>query len=333
MSSVKEVGEVILYSPTKLDADIFPFSPVWDRGSVTMPSTLAVRNARIVGIRSPYVPLRYRYAMSAAYQAARVARRYGPGAIRAARAIQQAYRKRKRRPDRFRRQNIGEKPGSTSTKKYCPLDTDPAPNDTRTLYSTNITTLPRDNAAAGFAPAENISLRQRDIVNLRGWKINMEWVCNKSQTAFCCHVAVIAPKSGANSFSTDDFFRHDGDQRGIAFDRSVTNSLMFSSLMINPDKFTILKHKKFFLAEKGPAPNSSVVPTHQTNTRNSYYYVKMWVPLRRQLRFKDATENTPIDGNVFLVYWFDSPGITRGSPAVPSINISQRITTYFREPR
>lgn len=284
-----------------------------------MPSALVKRSRSVgIGLRRAYIPARYRYAWQAGRTAYYLGSRYGPGAVRAGKKIYRWYKKK----SRFSRRRIGEPVGSSNCKRACPMNTNPTAINTRNLYSSNLTAIPRNSTAI-----DGINTRQRDVINVRGFKIRMEVAsATNGVRGWCFHWAVISPKDKQN-LDTDDFFRNDGDNRAVTFSTALS-SLEMNTLHINTDRYTILKHRKFYLA-----PASSVSTTAQANTVNSWHYVNHWIPLKRQLRF-DRESSTPESGSVYLVYWYDGANSLKGSNEIPGqVTVAVNNVVYFRETR
>lgn len=286
--------------------------------SVKMPSALVKRSRGFIGVRRTYIPLRYRYAYQAGRTAYYLGSKYGPGAVRAGRKIYRWYKKKKR----FSRKYIGENPGTSNSKRHCPWNTGPTSVSTRKLYQAELTVVPRNSSAI-----DGINTRQRDVINVRGFKVRMEiMAATGGVRAWCFHWAVIAPKDGQD-LNTDGFFRNDGDNRAVEFSTQLS-SLEMNTLHINSDKYTILKHRKFYLAQATTTTNVS-----NSNTVNSWHYVNAWIPLARQLRF-NRESSTPVSGSVYLVYWFDGANSAKGSNEIPGqVLVSTNTVCYFRETR
>jgi len=171
-----------------------------------------------------------------------------------------------------------------------------------------------------------ISLRQRDIINVRGFKICME-VTNKGAVPLYFNVAVIAPKDGAAGVNTVDFFRSSATERARDFSTDLT-SLEYHCLPINTDRYTVLKHKRYRLLS-GPTGSDYIA-----NSGKNYMNLDWYIPLKRQVRFNNGDGGSPESGKVYFVYWGSgfgqNGGVIQGNA---DMEITERIVTYFREPR
>lgn len=200
--------------------------------------------------------------------------------------------------------------------------------DSRTLYSRDLTAIPKteDNAING---------RQRDIINVRGFKIDMNFRGALAQDQpNILHFAIIAPLATLANDSTPvgsedvvpdtNFFRGNSENRAIDFGTGLS-SMQLHSLNINSDNYVVLKRWKKIVGE---ADNDN--PKGPGQYKRSHTYVK----LNRQVRYDTAnyTENAT-QGRVFLVWWFDTwVGTSDGAPPIQNeLLMDQHIVTYFRE--
>lgn len=190
---------------------------------------------------------------------------------------------------------------------------------TRTLYQINLTNITKsiDN---------NISERQRDIVNLRGFRLCFDFA---NISAFPVHVnwVVVYDKRDSDGLQTidlEDFFRGNGDQRALDWDNTLT-SQQFTRSGLNADRFVVLRRKRFLLNADGDATG-----IYSNPSRTNFRTMKVWVPLKRQLRYEDDVCQTPIK----VMYWFDQWQSGSGTTPVAGVMRTMSMcTTYFREPR
>lgn len=235
-------------------------------------------------------------------------------------------RKRKSYVSSSKRRKIGNRIGTSSCKKNSSWAANPA-IPVYQLEAAEISDLTKGTSIA------DTNMRWRQIANVRGWKINMELENVLSNGTIYVNVAVIALKDGAGSFSggtnVPDFFR------GLITERSVNfNSLSLGqdhyTRSINSDKFIVLKRHKFLLAPNTGPPTVSV---SQNPNLSSYKNLNFYVPLKRQLRYKDSTGSTA-ESRVFCVWWCADYANLVTTPTVnPALRVTRRITTYFREPK
>lgn len=239
-----------------------------------------------------------------------------------ARAKAQAARYRKR--GQFSATNIGERVGTGNCKRFTSTDLDVATKATRTLYTENILAVARNNTSA----ADDIDQRERDVINVRGVRIHFE-IANQTDAPLYFHVALLHRKDGEIAPNGTDFFRGSGSTRGLGFNSNL-NSLDFHTRGINTDKYVVLKHMKMHLIN--PAAVDAGTGSWPGLSGRSYKSYKVWLPLRRQVRFQDASAQTPLSGNVYLVYWadgFQTPTTTQ--PIPDSFSFSLRSVVYYRE--
>jgi len=185
---------------------------------------------------------------------------------------------------------------------------------TRIINNMALTLCPR-----GLGLAE----RRNDIINCRGFTLKgLLRSTTSSPELLTCNIALVAQKdpSVAGTATVDEFFRNlgTGVTRGTDFDVALS-SIEFHMLPLNTDKFTILKHQRFVLAP----PSSGVAPYNKE--------IDWWVPLDRQLTYRDAT-STSCNDQLLVLFWFDSYGALGGSASLANKCFVQMVaTTFFRE--
>ena len=222
------------------------------------------------------------------------------------------------------RWDIGEKLGSNNCKVHEVYQTTGTNEtiDTKTLFQREVSVIPHGG---------NRNQRQSNIVNVRGFRtelvlkndlteplhVNMAWVHPKTDGAL-----------SSGSIDTTDFFRSYDGNRGEAFDATKTG-LDFTTLKINTDLFTVLKHKRFCFA--GSAENSTA---WESGVLNSFRRYKFYVPLKRQLRFENTSATMPVEGNVFFVMWCSKMFDTSAQGATTdAITYQERQLCWFKEPK
>ena len=220
----------------------------------------------------------------------------------------------KRRKHHFDPENIGS-PQGEPVKHHRVEDTSGVFKSTRTLYSTDLTAIPKNTTS------NDINKRERQVVFVKGFKVCLE-IHNIGSTAMYFNCAVIAPKCATSNSLSVDFFRGSGNERSVDFSTSLT-SLDFHCRPINSDRFTILKHKKLLLAKFGNTTNDG-------GTRTAYTVIDMWVPLNRQIRYEDNT-TTASCNPVWLVYWMDKFATPGGSAASSGqVTLGEQSTALFK---
>lgn len=265
-----------------------------------------------------------------------LASRYGPLAIRAGKAFARNYSKRyakrggkgylrgtknsmiktKAKYQKFSRSRVGEPIGTSESKSVTTHNIALEPRNTRTLYSLHLTPITK---------GDDRNQRERNIINVGGFKISFA-VRNDRAIPGHFHIAVLSPK-GRNNIVIDDFFRSPSDSRAVDFSTAL-DDLSMDNLGINSDQYQILKHKKYLLE---PSANSG---NWQSNNGRNYKTLRWYVKLRRQLRYESNTDDTPLTGAVYLVWWISHMGEASGTVAnIDGYDIGYRTEMYFREPR
>lgn len=213
---------------------------------------------------------------------------------------------------------LGERLGTGTAKRYTGSDTTAVAKNTRTLYATNLSVVARNTTANA------IDSRNRDVINLRGFKVNLE-IKNNGTEPLYFHYAILWNKTAdIGTPDTLGFFRGSGNKRAIDFSTSL-DALDFHTRGINQDKYLVWKHKKFIL-------NGSGAATAISQSGKNYKQLNMYIPIKRQLRFATDLDSTPISGNVFFVYWADvfmAPVNTVA--ATNAYSVSMRNVMYFKE--
>lgn len=249
-----------------------------------------------------------------------MASRYGPTAYRAARKIGRAWKRSRRRGARRKRnmnlgaRRVGEKPGTSSSKKNVQTDS-LSTYSTRSLFQEHIT-----NTQFGGSAAR----RQRGIINCRGFRICMI-VRNDTEVPLNLNVAIITNKSEVDTVETQDFFRGTAGSRGQEFDNILT-SLDFKCGNINTDKHLIIKHQRYEIK-----PNTETGPYLMRNGQN-WKTIDWYVKVKRQLRYQDEAATKPENGACYLVWWADQAFTGSGAASVANAYaVQQRHIMYFRE--
>lgn len=281
-----------------------------------MTRALVVRQGSRAIVRAASYHPAFRYA-----RYANTARRYGPTAFKygtkIARFMYNRYKSRKAKKARFSKQHIGHRVGSARTKTRVELNNDFTGLGSRTLRIRGLTFIPK---------GQLINERERNVVNVRGFKICLA-VRNMIAQPVYFNAAVVSVRNDT-VVTTSNFFRAQGAERGQNFENSLTG-LQMHCLNLNTDKFNILKHRRYRLA---PDVNDS--SNYQDNKGNSYMNIDWYIKLKRQLRFDDDDQNTPIDSPIYLVYWCDAWTAAAGStPIGNAVNVQDRHICYFKEPK
>lgn len=222
---------------------------------------------------------------------------------------------------RRKRMKIGDRVGKATAKRNETINENTIAWDDNTLY-------PYDILQLGRTSTNEINQRQRDVSNVRGFKLCME-VRNNGTSPLYWNVAVCAvnERGGHNAaYHEDDFFRSYGNERAVAFGDANLGTLDRHCRPINSDKFTILMHKRFKL---GP-----VSPIAYSDDKKSYMNFMRYVPLKRQIRWSDgSTDSIPENANLYLYHWFGQWNKATNVVSTGAATGSLRSVIYFREPK
>ena len=222
---------------------------------------------------------------------------------------------------------IGRPVGYGTAKRSLTLNEDGLLVDTRTLYS-------RDITAIGATTQNNINLRQREMINLVGFKLNLyaRNLAVLSTDVLNFHYAFIHDKGRSQALLQDidpvledDFFRGNGSARAIDFSTTL-NGIELNCLNINNDLYTVLKRGTCSLTP---------VQTGSGIRKEGFCHREVWLPINRQIRY-DAGENAdiPTDGRIFFVWWVDRHvgQAAGGLPTANAMQLDLHCVTHWREP-
>lgn len=209
---------------------------------------------------------------------------------------------------------------STSKRREVANDNVPLLVATRTLFTTDLGSIPH-------TATNDVSARQRNLLNMRGTKICME-MANQTNDALYVNVAVVVPLR-ATSVTNTDFFRSSvGNTRSTDFNATALTGLEFHCLPINSDKHRVLWHKRFRLT---PRDTTGGLTDHQGR---SYMTIEKYIKYKRQLRFANNTDAIPEGASPFLIYWCSGFGTSLAAGSTASaLQVTRRFVTYFREPK
>lgn len=181
-------------------------------------------------------------------------------------------------------------------------------------------------ALDAISKGTGLNQRERDICNLRGIKI-FGHIRNVETTPLTVHMAILYPKFDTTPLSVDfnvDFFRDLGPVRGINFD--TANNYIVQNRPINPDRFVILKHRRFNLIS-----DTQATPQINEQSGKNYRNFKFYIKVRKQLRFR-ASENNPTNGRLFFAVWATPMGWD-GGKGTPDPSKPQAAQIMFEHSR
>lgn len=269
--------------------------------------------AGALGLRSPYIGMAPGMYGRIAGTAARVAwnnrrfigrsiRRFGP----ARRVKKVAARKR-----------VGEPLSSSSTKQVLTVNTGVNPWSARQLYSQAMCEVPKGTQE---------QRRFTDVIKVSGFRITYE-VANAMAQPMYFHIAVVSPKVKSDDPGVDtvDFFRAtDGNQRGLDFDGDDQEALIMHYRGINNDKYNILMHKRYLM---GPSFGDGDT-NWKEGSNKSYKTGKLYLKLKRQIRFENGLCQTPIE----LVIWACPLLCTHDRGVIEdAFNAAFQVQAFFKE--
>lgn len=224
--------------------------------------------------------------------------------------------------------------GTGLTKRTLVTNTVGKSLSTRTLYADDLTWITH-------AEADNkINHRQREIINCRGFKLNLKVKALNGpgtvDNAVMFHWAVIMPRftsidsaAGAaksDMVSTSDFFRGNGENRNINFQKSL-GSNEFNSLGINTDIYTVLRRG---VKRLNPYPAAFGAEG------GCFGEITDFIPFNRQVRYDKDPLLGPVAtvGRTILVYWCEyfSGIAVDTNPIAAAALLDQHCVTYWKEP-
>lgn len=224
--------------------------------------------------------------------------------------------KKKKNYKKKTRQMIGEQPGS-STCKVREVQKVDFLYDGRTLNSLDILSIPHTTG-----DGDNRNERQRQVANVRGWKICAS-IDNQRTNPLYFNIAVVVTKNG--TFGTNDFFRGRDDERSMNFSTGLTSN-EFHCLPINTDKYHVLMHRRILL-------NGSSAVSNVNYSGSSYAIVDKWVTLGRQIRYETIDTATTANEDARLVFWADDFGASATTAIqTDAFKMQASICCYFRDP-
>nr|AYM54667.1 capsid-like protein [Ecklonia radiata-associated virus 2] len=198
-----------------------------------------------------------------------------------------------------------------------------------------------------FTAANAPDSRQRNIINIRGFKIQVMFQ-NTQRPAFYLNWAVIHPKLSIDntSVSTQDFFRTYNANRAVDLitdNTGVVNNIAqdvptHGMSSINTDKWVVLKHKRTLLAGAINNPDDNALTFTATNCqipKGNRVVIDKYIKMGRQFRFPNDDSTFPEGGNTIFCYWLTNLnnylGSQNTSADVSVVRTTGRIITYFRE--
>lgn len=210
-----------------------------------------------------------------------------------------------------------------NAKVAAPNTVVPILGSTNSLYSYSMSTLDKTST-------NNISGRQRDVVNIKGVKFVFNLHNLSQDTALQINYAVIIPKNNRvltnGSTSVGDFFRNEysTSERSTDFNTSVIGRDKHT-LPINADEFYVLTHKKYTV---NPERLGAGDPSFSWNKPN-YLMDEMYIPINKQVRYNDL-DNEPERGRIYFVMWTSGFQLD-GTAVADQFKFELRTNVFFTE--
>jgi len=196
--------------------------------------------------------------------------------------------------------------------------------DTRTQTVDIVTAIARKTTG------NEINLRERDMINLRGFSIRIG-VKNRTQNALMTVRMALVYDKNKTSWTATDFFRSYGDSRTLDFDGSLAGGIDPCQLMVNPinrDKYEVLWERKVTL---GPI-NDVAGGTNYSRTLDNTMNLNTYVPVNRQLRYTGPLSSDCAD-NLFLVVWSDYPNGVATDPISNAFTYQRFVVAHWSDPK
>lgn len=198
------------------------------------------------------------------------------------------------------------------------FDSGASKND-NTFYNEIITNIGRTTTG-------EINLRNRDVINLRGFHICME-IKNNLETPLYFNICLVNLRKQEGAFQ-DDFFRSTSNERAVDFSNVNLNTLDRWCRPINVDKYNVLWRKRILL---GPIRDTAA--GYSDAKSKSWMTLRKYIKINRQIRYDDgAADSTTDNCELRLIYWYGVFGSTNVVTTAVATQ-STRVLVYFREPK
>lgn len=214
------------------------------------------------------------------------------------------------------KRRVGETPGTDMCRATTQIQESSAPKDTRTVYDLDITNI---------SPGSAIDNRDRGLINLRGWKMRVNWV-NISDDELVLNYAIISPKT-ANAVSSAGFLRTYNQSRDADIN-TILPGIVMAYNPISTDKWNVILHRRHWLL-----PGASGGDVNSQRGSN-YFFLNKYISLKRQVRFNDDTTDNAESGRCFFIWWTTDVGAaTLEAPKTNKVILSSDIVTFWKNPK
>jgi len=175
----------------------------------------------------------------------------------------------------------------------------------------------------------NIGKRNRDIINVKGVKIMMQYH-NLLAKPLLLRFAIVSRKDANSDPVPEAFFRGHGSTRYADFGLGLS-SLDFYGRVINSDVYTVHLEWKDKIDHNPAAVGGSF---YQPTNKGNYSITEKYIAVNRQFVYKNQSDVTPENGNLYLVIWADEAAAQTNSAKIAgAFNFGTRTVVYYSEPR
>lgn len=189
--------------------------------------------------------------------------------------------------------------------------------------------------------SEENNNRQRNSINVRGFKLGLECLNQRNQQLYF-NYAIVGFKIDVTSGTFDTGpGTNSGDvnqeiqqwftsERGVGINRSLgatLTGLETHVLPINQNRFKVLTHKRFIIqSQQGDNELTQGIYAPNTLIHNR------WIPFNREITYTGTGPDTAND-KIFLVTWCGKFNEGPGLADTQACQYRRRVVTYFREPK
>jgi len=226
------------------------------------------------------------------------------------------------------KRTIGLSKIALNTKRREILNTEPTALGDLTWRAIDLCKIPL-SAGTGIEPNDH---RNRRVVHISGFS-HLHYIRNNAAEPVTVFMAWISPKQYTPGITDTDLQHEWYKQHGLPQDETKdwTSADYYSQSYwpINSEKYTVIMRKYVHL---GPVEGANSDRTVTQKASNKM--LKIWVPLKRKFAYEmgvlnqDRAEQAP----VFWVMWAVRMNQVRnGNPIPATINMTDRIVTYFHD--
>lgn len=255
---------------------------------------------------------------------------------------------------------IGKPRGYSNNKEGLCLFMDQTVKKTRNLYIHELTKLTKETMTDDGNPSNDTlgdqNLRESRNIELAGFRLMMEVTnINSDNDPIICHYLVCTHKTSpymaaeyaaGYGYSTDsavaalaendngkiwchEFFNDRTTNKDFTSFSREFGPMVNNYYPVNTRKLNILARKQFTLNHPDlrttqfdtPGTYARFRDQHTSSNKNSYRHFKWWIPIRRQVGYRDDTANS-CNNKIFLLMWFEKATGGAADVAVDAVNQS-----------